>query len=271
MLTLGFFRAFLLILTCSVTFSALAAAPVHVTLYQPENLDARGRQIPETPQLLQFLNYFERAAGLKFNLVILPWKRAQLEVLQGKGILYGFSKSAERLEQFRFSKPVITFHVWAISYGRSDAPYAKLSDLQGKIVTGGLGLSHGEEYEKAKNKVFIVQEDFASYRERFKKLLSKRSDLMFIPFDQNNSREQVEKFVNLTVVPEFNDPDLNGQAFEISLNPMFNDTIHFASAKAHFDEVMNKIDMAIQKGTKNRSVPNYIDRPNLSDSKQRRR
>lgn len=255
MLTLRFFRVLLIILTCGVTQSSIAAPPIHVKLYQPENLDAKGQQIPSTPKIAKIFNYFEQETGLKFDIVVLPWKRAQLEVLHGHGILYGFSKSAERLENYRFSQPVITFHVWAISYGAANSQYAQLSDLKGKIITSGLGLSHGEEYENAKNNVFIVQEDFISYRERFRKLVHKRSDVLFIPFHQNDSHDQVEKFVNLTMVPEFKDPELDRQHFNISINPIFDDTIHFASAKTHFDGVINSIDKAIKKGIKNGALP----------------
>jgi ABC-type amino acid transport substrate-binding protein len=256
MLTLRFLRTFLFIFTWGIAVSTtLAATPVHVKLFQPENLDAKGQQIPSTPQIAKIFNYFERETGLKFDITVLPWKRAQLEAKHGNGILYGFSKSAERLEYYRFSQPVITFHVWAISYGKSNVRLAELKDLKGKTVTSGLGLSHGEEYEKAKNNVFIVQEDFISYRERFRKLARKQSDVVFIPFHQNDSRDQVDKFVNQKMVPEFKDPELDGQTFEISTNPLFNDTIHFASAKGRFDDVINKIDKAIKKGMKNGELP----------------
>jgi ABC-type amino acid transport substrate-binding protein len=255
MLTLRLLRVFLIFLTCGIALSSIAATPIHVTLYQPENFDAKGQQIPSTPQIAKIFNYFEREAGIKFDIVVLPWKRAQLETMHGNGILYGFSKSAERLEKYRFSKPVVTFHVWAISYGKDNSQYAELKDLKGKTVTSGLGLSHGEEYEKAKNNVFIVQEDFISYRERFRKLTKKQSDVVFIPAHQNDSRHQVEKFVNRKMVPEFQDPELDGRTFEISINPLFNDTIHFASAKGHFDGVINRIDKAIQKGMKNGTLP----------------
>ena len=255
MLILRYLRIFITILWCGLAASATAGTPIHVKLFQPENLDAKGQQIPSTPQITRIFNYFERESGLKFELVVLPWKRAQLEAIHGNGILYGFSKSPERLEQYRFSQPVITFHVWAISYGNGNSRYAELKDLKGKSVTSGLGLSHGEEYEKAKNNVFTVQEDFISYRERFRKLTKRQSDVLFIPFHQSYGREQVDKFVNGKMVPEFKDPELNDKTFDISINPLFNDTIHFASAKGQFNDVLNRIDKAIQKGMKNGELP----------------
>ena len=115
MLILRYLRVFLIILACGIATATNAETPIHVKLFQPENLDAQGRQIPSTPQVSKIFNYFERESGLKFDLIVLPWKRAQLEAMHGTGILYGFSKSAERLAQYRFSQPVITFQVWAIS------------------------------------------------------------------------------------------------------------------------------------------------------------
>lgn len=255
MLILRYLRVFLIILACGIATATNAETPIHVKLFQPENLDAQGRQIPSTPQVSKIFNYFERESRLKFDLIVLPWKRAQLEAMHGTGILYGFSKSAERLAQYRFSQPVITFQVWAISYGEGTSRYAELKDLKGKSVTSGLGLSHGEEYEKAKNNVFTVQEEFISYRERFRKLAKRQSDVLFIPFHQSFGREQVDKFVNFKMVPEFKDPELNDKIFDISLNPLFSDTIHFASAKGQLNDVINKLDKVIQKGMKNGELP----------------
>ena len=247
-------------LTCgyplsSIAATPVAAAPLAVKLYWPENLDDNGVQIPNTRQITELFNYFEREAGLKLTIVALPWKRAQLEVRQGSGIIYGFSKSSERLAQYRFSQPVTTLHIWAISYGTPQANFAEVSDLKGKIIASGLGLSHGLEYEKARETIFTVQEDYASDRDRFKRLVAKRSDVILIPFTQHIHRERVDDFINHTMIPGFKDPEFNDRHFDISINPIFYDTIHFASGKGHFDEVMDKIDKAIQQGVKNGSLP----------------
>lgn len=248
----------LLIFICSFAPPSFAATPLTVQLYLPDNFDANHKQIPTNQQLTDIFKYFEREAELKFVVVNLPWKRAQLEVQQGNGILYGFSKSEERLVQYHFSLPVITLHVWAVTYGEANSHFSEVKDLQGKVLASGLGLSHGIEYEKAKNKIFTVQEDFFSDGERFKKLIKKRSDLMLVPSRQYVSREEVDFIVNRTLVPSFQDPELNNKHFDVSVRPMFYDSIHFASAKDHLREVIDRIDKAIQKGLKNGSLPKLL-------------
>ena len=251
-------RIFLLSFVYGNAFASNVQEPLNVNLYWPQQLDKQGKQIPNTPEVTALFNYFERNAGVKFVLIVLPWKRAQLEVVQGKGILYGFSKSSERLTQYRFSSAVITLPVWAISYGDTNSPLSEVKDLQGKMVTSGLGLSHGIEYERAKNIVFKVEEDMLPEHHRYKRLISKRSDLILIPSREDTTRSQVDDHVNNTIVRQFNDPELNNKHFDISLKPLFYDTIHFASAKGHFDEVIDRIDKTILAGTKNGSLPKLL-------------
>jgi ABC-type amino acid transport substrate-binding protein len=248
----------LLIFICGFSPRSFAAGPLTVTLYLPDNFDANHQQIPNNQKLTDLFDYFENEAKLKFVIVNLPWKRAQLEVLKGNGILYGFSKSEERLAQYDFSLPVMTLSVWAVTYGEANSHFSAVKDLQGKILASGLGLSHGIEYERAKNKIFTVQEDFFSDAERFKKLVRKRSDFMLVPSNQYVSREQVDFTVNQILVPTFKDPELNDSHFDVSVKPMFYDSIHFASAKDRLREVIDRINMAIQKGLKNGSLPKLI-------------
>lgn len=248
------FHLFFAILVYGAASHAIAATPLTVKIYWPENLDDKGKQIPLTDHIGKMFSYFEQETGLKFEVIASPWKRAQLDVAQGKGILYGFSKTAERLGIYRFSQPVTTLHIWAVSYGAANANLAEIKDLAGKIITSGLGLSHGLEYEDARHHIFTVQEDYASDHDRFKRLIAKRSDVIMMSALQKMSREQLANFVNDTIVPGFKDPELNDKHFEISVKPMFYDTIHFASGKGHHDEVIDKIDKAIQKGLKNGSL-----------------
>ncbi|MBC3872797.1 substrate-binding periplasmic protein [Undibacterium flavidum] len=220
-------------------------------LFYPEILDSKGKQIPFTPEQLKVFQYFEKEAGLRFSIVILPWKRAQLEVERGAGLIYGFSKSLDRLNRYRFSQPIINLPIWAISYGPENAQIAELKDLKGKVIATSVGITHGIEFERARDTVFTVTEDFLSFQERLKKLIAKRSDVILVPYHQQISREQVEFTINRKLIPGFDDPELNGRVFNVSMNPIFIDTIHFASAKNNWDVVIDKIDVAIERGIKN--------------------
>jgi polar amino acid transport system substrate-binding protein len=228
-----------------------AATPLAVTLYMPDNLDAKGQKIPISLKDAALFRYFEQEAQLQFSIVTVPWKRAQLEVMRGNGIIYGFSKSKERLDHYRFSKPVTTLSIWAFSYGEANA---ELSNLKGRTVLSGLGLSHGVEYENARNKVFTVKEVVLSDQDRVRKLLTNQTYVMLFSFPEQSSREQVRHSFNHKFIPELHDAQLDNRNFEVSANPMFYDTIHFASGKGHLDEVLDKIDSAILKGMANGSL-----------------
>ncbi|MFZ6798569.1 substrate-binding periplasmic protein [Undibacterium sp. Di24W] len=255
---LRFIRLCSLALTVIVSPSSFGWTKQNVNLYYPEIRDAKGNVVPLTPQVSKVFQYFEREAGLKFSVIYLPWKRAQLEVMKGNGIIYGFSKTSERLELYRFSLPVVHLPVWAISYGPENARLAELKDLKAKLVTASVGITHGIEYDRARNTIFTVQEDLLTYQERFRKLISRRSDIIFVPFANRVGREEIVQAINQKVVPGFNDPELSGRTFNVSLNPIFLDTIHFASSKTHQQYTMDKIDAAIERGAKNGSLSKLL-------------
>nr|WP_315486727.1 transporter substrate-binding domain-containing protein [uncultured Undibacterium sp.] len=225
-----------------------------VRLFLQESLDSEGKQVALDPKLMEVLAYFERQTGLKFEPIILPWKRAQSETLEGKGVIYGFSRSSERLKVYHFSSPVITERVWGVTYGRPKPNYRHVEDLRNKVVSTGRGFSHGIEFDQARDVIFKVQEDSASTVARFKKLMAKRSDLMVWPVRGYEHRAEVEAYINRIIVRESNDPELKGQHFDVTDQPLFYDTTHFASAKGKYVDVINKIDQAIKRGTKNGSL-----------------
>ena len=238
-----------LILLCSAP--SLAAGQQTVRLFLQESLDQQGKQVATDPKLLEVLRFFENETGLRFEPIILPWKRAQVETLAGKGIIYGFSRSKERLALYDFSQPVVVERIWGVTYGHPKPKYKTVSDLRGKVVSTGRGFSHGLEFDLARDVVFTVQEDSASTHARFKKLIAKRSDLMVWPVRGYENHKEVEAYINRTIVQESNDPELQGRHFDVTEQPLFFDTNHFASAKGRYLDVIEKIDKAIVRGKKN--------------------
>ncbi|MBC3890492.1 transporter substrate-binding domain-containing protein [Undibacterium sp. LX40W] len=221
-----------------------------VKLFLQENLDAQGRQIPVEAKVHEIIRFFEKETGLTFEPIILPWKRAQVETQNGHGIIYGFSKSVERLRRFHFSQAVITEKVWAITYGKPKPNFQSVEDLRGKVISIGRGFSHGLEFDQARGVVFTVEEDSASIASRFKKVVAKRSDLMLWPVRQMETSREVEDYVNKVLVAQASDRELRDKRFDVSDKPMFYDTVHFASAQGKFVDVIDKIDKAIDRGTK---------------------
>lgn len=243
---------------CLLSASALAGVQKPVPLFLQENLDAQGRQMPADPKLMDILAYFERKTGLRFAPVILPWKRAQAETLRAEGIIYGFSRSVERLQKYDFSESVISEGVWAITYGDPKPALKSVDDLRGKVVGIGRGFSHGLEFDQARDRIFTVQEDSASTAARFKKLLAGRSDLMMWPVRQYDTSRDVENYINQVVIGDTHDAELMHRHFDVSDRPLFFDTVHFAAAKGQYQTVLRKIDQAILRGRKDGSLARVL-------------
>jgi polar amino acid transport system substrate-binding protein len=254
-------RKFLFVLSGFILAIGLSGAmsEVHaqsqVKLFLPENLDSNGNQIPPDNHLLEILSYFERTANIKFEKLILPWKRAQLEALQGNGIVFGLSPTPERLKLYQYSQAVTKQTVWGITYGKPKPSIKSLEDLRGKIVNIGRGYSHGSTFEQARNVVFTVQEDGLFNSARLNKLISKSNDLILWPVRQFKEAREVEKYVNQL----FNDySGAKGVHFEVSDQPIFYDTEHFATKKGEYEEIIAKLDRALKEGNKNGALAKLI-------------
>ncbi|MBR7801231.1 substrate-binding periplasmic protein [Undibacterium fentianense] len=253
------FTLFLCLLIATLFLGEVRAGEKQkLRLFLQESLDSEGRQLALDPKVFEILAYFERRTGLQFEHIILPWKRAQAETLVGNGIIYGFSKSSERLRYYQFSQPVMVERVWGITYGKPVPQYKTVEDLRGKIVSTGRGFSHGLEFDQARDVVFKVQEDSASTISRFKKLMAKRSDLMVWPVRGFENHKDVENYFNHFILEQANDPDLKGKHFNVTEKPLFLDSLHFASAKGHYADAIAKIDKAIVQGNKDGSLPQVL-------------
>jgi polar amino acid transport system substrate-binding protein len=229
-----------------------------INVYLQETLDTKGNLQPTSKGLLRFFQFLERETGLRFQPVLVPWNRAKLMTLEGKGIIWGFSKTPERLKSYRYSETVLSSRIWAVAYSEPRMKLRSIADLQGKVVSVERGVSHGMEFELAKDKVFKVDEDSAQAAARFRKLIAKRSDVLLWGLMQFDSADLFLDYLHNTYIPELGDPELLGKTFYVSDTPMFYDSIHFASAKTHFAEEMKKIDTAIKRGFKSGELTNLV-------------
>jgi ABC-type amino acid transport substrate-binding protein len=255
-------------LICSMSlFSLIAAhsiagetqqAPVSVTVYVQEVLDVKGRPKSIAPSLSKFFQFFERETGLQLIPVSVPWNRAKLMTLDGKGLIWGLSKSPERLARYDFSEAAFKSRIWAIAYGEPKMHLRNVTDLQGKTISVERGVSHGMKFELAKNKIFKVDEDFAQSSSRFRKLLAKRSDVLLWGFVQFDKQDLLLDYLHNVYLPGLRDPELLGKKFYVSPTPLFYDSIHFAASKGHFGKELRKIDEAIQRGTKSGELNHLV-------------
>lgn len=224
---------------------------VTVKLYVQESLDFHGKQIPDSEGMRQFFQFFERESGLIFEIHPLPWNRAKLLALNGKGIIWGFSRSLERMQNYHFSDSVLQSKIWAIAFAEPRIQLRKIDDLKGMVVSVERGVSHGLEFEVARNTVFRVDEDAAVPAARFKKLLAGRSDVLLWGVVQFEQEDKLLEYLHTSYLPKFKDAALLNKRFYVSPQPLFYDSIHFASAKNAFLPEIEKINLAIRRGIKN--------------------
>jgi hypothetical protein len=253
-----------LVLSYSVTTLSFAAADAGqvstktIPVFLQETLDTKGNLQPATQGLLKFFQFLERETGLRFEPVSVPWNRAKLMTLDGKGIVWGFSKSPERLQSYRYSETVLESRIWGIAYGEPRLRLRSVADLQGKVVSIERGVSHGMAFELAKDKVFKIGEDSAQAAARFRKLIAKRSDVLLWGLAQFDRPELLVEYLHKTYIPGLRDPELLNKTFYVSDTPLFYDSIHFASAKGQFENEMQKIDTAIKRGFKTGELKRLI-------------
>lgn len=237
---------------------AKTAAPA-IPVFVEESLDNNGRQLPLGQNSQTILNFIARESGLRLEVVRLPWNRALLKAAQGEGLVYGISKNRERLQVYAYSQPILTARVWAITYGEPRPNLQTASDLKGKVISIGRGVSHGMAFEEARKNIFRVEEDPASQAARFKKLMAQRCDAMLFSFNRFMRPEEVESHLQKNMLPGFKDPVFNGKVFYASQKPLFLDTIHIASAKGHFHNELETIDRVIQQAEKNGELSRLTD------------
>jgi polar amino acid transport system substrate-binding protein len=238
---------------------ATVGAPTIITVFVQEALDSKGHPLPVSSGLLNFFQFFERNAGLHLQAVTVPWNRAKQMTLDGKGIIWGFSKSPERLMHYRFSETVMKSRIWAIGYGEPQLALRSIKDLKNKTISVERGVSHGMEFELAKNKIFKIDEDAAQASARFRKLIAKRSDVLLWGLLQFDRQDLFLDYLHKIYLPGLRDPELLGKKFYASTTPLFYDSIHFASAKGQLENEMKKIDAAIKQGFKSGELTKLVN------------
>lgn len=218
-----------------------------VRLNVQESLDSKGNQLELDPRLLNILHAIEQESQLKFKLVMLPWKRAQQETANGNGIIWGIKKTTARQQIFQFSEIVAYQKVWAFTYGSEPSSINSARDLEGKTICVSRGMSHGSEFEHAKVHIFKVQDDVASNFARFRKLMAKRCDALLLPVRKLISRVEVRDYINRQFSDELLDQTNLHESFIPSNQPLFLETIHFASANGQNTDIMEQLNRVILK------------------------
>lgn len=111
-----------------------------------------------------------------FTLEAKPWKRALLELDEGRAGVGGIYKNGERAAKYDFSDPMLTEHIAVYFNKARPIAFKTLSDLYGKRVGVIRGWSYGDAFDAARRKGAITVEEVASDKANFLKLVHGRLD-----------------------------------------------------------------------------------------------
>jgi polar amino acid transport system substrate-binding protein len=171
------------------------AAGSGTPLYMSEELDEKSVVIPISAQTIALFTYLERALKFQFEIRRVPWKRALESAQSGEGLIFGISKTPERLRHLAFSVPIYSEQALLITRCESRFRFNSLPDLKGKTLGIVRGTSYGEEFDKQKNNLFMVEDDTGNTPARFNKLRLGRMDGL-LWYSQTHDLAKLERSLN---------------------------------------------------------------------------
>jgi polar amino acid transport system substrate-binding protein len=186
--------------------------------------------------LVDILHEIEARTGLSFDIRLMPWKRAYMSALEGRGGIFGLSKNMERLSLFDFSEVMYVDEMRLVVLKGREFAYHKVEDLKGMTLGVTRGASYGDDYDRAKGRVFIPSEDSGPIS-RLRMLLAGRIDAALIG--------PGEASVRFTITQDRMLMD-NRNQFVILETPFVQDDNYIGFAKSlERRDVLDKIDRAL--------------------------
>ncbi|MFZ6644856.1 substrate-binding periplasmic protein [Undibacterium sp. TJN25] len=233
-----------LLIAPAACISAIAQAQT-MPLLMSEELDDRNNMIPLVPEIINTLHAVEVAGQLQFDIRRYPWKRAMINAESGEGVIFGISKTPERLRRFTYSDPVMADVAWLVAACDATFPFASVSDLKGKTIGIVRGTTYGEEFDRQANVLFKADDDTNSNPARMKKLLLKRTDAI-VMYGNNVDREAYEASVNKQYAESATGANDHGaRLFCVLPKPISVMDVHFAVRPDLDKGIIRKLNAAI--------------------------
>ncbi|MFG6490006.1 substrate-binding periplasmic protein [Roseateles sp. BYS78W] len=159
----------------------------------------------------------------RFDIQLMPWKRAYVLALRGQGGLIGVSRNQERETLFDFSRPVYNDDIRVVVLKGKAFPFRDLKDLQGRRIGGVSGASYGEQVDAAiRDGVILVDRDIGQVS-RLRKLLAGHLDAAFIGNGELGLGWLMSSNAELR---------LHRDEFELLPKPLTSDPLHLAFLKS---------------------------------------
>lgn len=191
------------------------------------------------PFIEQLFDLLFSAAGLRYELIALPWPRALLSGEQGQALVYGLSRSAQREGAMDFSAPIFASHAWLVVDRDRPLRWGKLEDLRGKVLCAARGASFGVEFDGLVSRgVLQVEHSGFDFNSRIRMLTMGRCDAMLTAHRGSTPARLVRRLQAL--------PD--GERLQVLPRPLTAETIHFAvSKRSPLSAALLRLDAAIRR------------------------
>ena len=222
-----------------------------VPLLLSEEVDEKNVLTPIPKEAAAIIQYLEASIELRFEVRRYPWKRALENAKYGEAIIFGISKTPERLQKLIFSEPIFTDQTWLVTRCDARFKFNKLQDLKGKTIGVVRGASFGDEFDQQSNILFKVEDDTGSNPGRFRKLFNHRMDALTY-YQSNIVASKLEVNLNKLYAHNFSTPNKPQEhIFCVLPKPVSSVTIHFAVAKNQDMRYFNMIDKALLRAKNN--------------------
>jgi ABC-type amino acid transport substrate-binding protein len=228
-------------------------------LLMSEELDERNHMIPIKPEIVRFVQYIGKASGLELEVRRYPWKRAVSNAAEGEGLIFGISKTAERLRHFKFSDPVFSDSAWLITPCDATFTYNRITDLKGKTIGIVRGTSYGEEFDTESQTLFKLEYDTNSNPARLKKLAAKRMDAIVV-YSTSLDPPQIESLLAAEAMSSVPTPGtVSARDFCILPHPVSVLSIHFAIRPDMDHGRIARINKALAEGRKSGELERFFN------------
>lgn len=249
---------FLILLNCVTAFAA--SPPLVVPLLLSEEVDEKNGLIPLPKETSAIIQYLEASIDLHFEVRRYPWKRALENAKNGEGLIFGISKTTERLRKYAFSEPIYIDQTWLVTRCDATFTFNDLQDLKGKTIGVVRGASSGEAFDQLANVLFKIEDDTGANQARFTKLYNRRMNaLIFYKPDMIASKLEVE--LNRQYAHQFtNTKKTDVHVFCVLPKPVSAVSIHFAAGIDQDLTYLELIDKALIRAKKNGDLPRILSK-----------
>ncbi len=223
-----------------------------VMLIVAEALDEHGRPKALNPRRRKLFDYLEQELKLTFDVRMYPWLRAERYAEQGLGLIYGLSKTPERLPEFHFSDVAESNKLWLVTRSDATFPFRGVEDLRGKTVGSVRGYHYGDAFKRAKGKLFQVDEGVGSRAIRLRRLMLRRVDVVLLFQPQAESAAEAEANINAFMALQGPDPARPPQvSYSVLPTPLETEhELRFAIARDKDDGIIERINAALAQRQK---------------------